>query len=109
MMALWGEGGGHMFARLRRFYRPAETPLAAMGGPCHLLRTDEVYDRVPLGAVLRKCAVTLPPDAREGAPGAAGGAGALPAYVCVAQLDLEVMMAGALPPGCGIPPAAAGG
>lgn len=115
VMALWGEGGegggcgsqgGRMFARVRRFYRPEETPLAALcslGGQRQrpqLFRTDHIDDRLPLAQAARKCSVALLPG---GAPPAA--AEAAEGYVCAAQLDHQLMTLGALPPDC----AAAGG
>ena len=88
-----------------------ETPLPALGGPRQLFRSDHTYDRVSLTTVLRKCRVTLPGGAGAAAePGVgAGEAGGHPSYVCVAQLDHEVMLVGALPPDCGIPAGGGGG
>ena len=81
-----------------------ETPLGGLAPPGHLFRSDQIEDRLPLAAVVRKCSVVLLP-AGQGAPqqqqqqqqAAAEGEGR---YVCAAQLDLEMMMLGALPPDC---------
>ena len=78
-----------------------ETPLGGLAPPGHLFRSDQIEDRLPLAAVVRKCSVVLLP-AGQGATqqqqqAAAEGEGR---YVCAAQLDLEIMMLGALPPDC---------
>lgn len=120
VVALWSEvqhGGsqGRMYARVRRFYRPQETPFGAMAGPHQLFRSDHFEDRVVLapGLVLRKCSVALLPPAQQaqqtaGQAGAAGGSsdrggngeGEGVQYECVWQLDHVLMMLGVLPPDC---------
>ena len=87
-----------------------ETPLAALcaatGGQLpQLFRSDHIEDRVSLAQAQRRCTVALGPAAvaacAAGSGGAAGGAaGGCQAYACLAQLNHELMVVGALPPGC---------
>ena len=85
--AIWAErrpdGQERLLARVRRFYRPFDTPFVSRGRARELFLSGHVDDRVPLRALPRRCAVAMHP------------LGALPSvadpgpgrYICMFEYD----------------------